>query len=174
MGVLAEFVRKEAEHLRGEAHQRETALGEWLRAIESLYEQLARWVNDADAGHHLLSVTPSRGHIRQEALLGVYEVPQFAIGFGGQFSLPLAEIVPRARYVMASIKPSGEDPRRADGMVDIKTGGVTSHYLFRRADPGGDRWFIRSVEQWNADTDYGTVDPLDRDRFEAAILSAVR
>ncbi len=174
MGVLAEFVRKEAEQLRGEVNRRAGNLKEWERAVAELNDQLRKWVAEADGGHQLLEAQPLEQFPRHESLLGEYRVPGLSITLGGKLTGRAADIVPRARYVMATIKPPGESPRRADGMVEIKSGSNPEYYLFRLADPSGDRWFIRGVTQWNADPEYGTVEPLTSDRFEAALLSVLR
>lgn len=115
--------------------------------------------------------------MRQETLLGIYNISGLQITIGGRFSGRSADVVPRARYVTAVIKPPGEEPRRADGMVEINSGGgLEYYYLFRLAghNSEADRWFIRSVAQWNSDPDYNRVDPLDQDRFEAAILQVLQ
>jgi hypothetical protein len=176
MGVLAEFVRKEAEHLRGESHRREAVLKEWLLAVAQLTDQLRQWVTDADGGIGLLQAEGGQQYTRQEAMLGVYTITSLSITLGGRFSGRWAEVLPRSRYVAAVIKPPGEEPRRADGMVEIRDGSTAEYYLFRLggSDPEHDRWFIRSVAEWNADPDYGHVDELTQDRFEAAILRILK
>jgi hypothetical protein len=83
-------------------------------------------------------------------------------------------VAPRARHVVATIKPPGKEPRRADGMAEIRDGSSAEYYLFRLKEPDGDRWYIQSVTRWNADPEYGHVEELDRDRFEAAILHILK
>lgn len=175
MGVLSEFVKKQAEYLRSQSARREEALQDWLKAIQSLNEQIAVWVKTADSGSGLLESRSVELH-RQEATLGAYSVPGLLITLGGRHSGRSAEIVPRARFVAARIKPSGESERRADGMVELKNGSTAEFYLFRLAGghPGADRWFIRSVDEWNSDPDYGKVHPLDQERFEAALLQVLQ
>src|SRR5262249_40849727 len=96
------------------------------------------------------------------------------ITLGGKHSARMAEIVPRARYTSAIIKPPGKEPRRADDMVEIKDGSSAEYYLFRLKDADSDHWYIQSVTQWNADPEYGKVEELDRDRFESAILRILK
>ncbi len=177
MGVLAEFVQNQAEFLRNQSKRREDALQDWLHAIKSLNQQLLSWVTKADGGIGLLEAHQTVELLRQEAVLGIYSVRGLQITIGGQFSGRSAEVIPRARYVTAIIKPPDEDSRRADGMVEIKSGGgLDYYYLFRLAgnNPDSDRWYIRSVADWNADQNYSRVDPLDQDRFEAAILKVLQ
>ena len=174
MGVLAEFVRKEADLIRTELNRREEAKKEWLNAIARLTDQLRQWVADADGGLGLLEAVGGRSCILQEPALGVYSVTALSITVGGLHSGRAAEVVPRARYVTAVIKPAEQAARRADGMVEIRDRSMARYYLFRLRSEEGDRWFIRSVAAWNADPSDNTVEPLDRDRFEAAMLQVLQ
>jgi hypothetical protein len=170
MGVLTEYVRKEAEQLKKEIHRREEASKEWTASINQLYGLLESWVRDADGGRGLLGARRMPRATLQEPRLGVYELDCLQIGIGSRF----AEIRPRGRYVVATIKPHGKGPRPVDGMVEIRDGGMADYYLFRLNDPDGDHWYIQSVARWNADPEYGNVEELDRDRFEAAILRILK
>ena len=176
MGVLTEFVKSEAAHLRGELDRRAGERERWQEAILRLNEQLSQWVKDADSNHGLLAVSPTIEFTRQEALLGVYSINGISVTLGGRLNGRSADVIPRARYVAASIKPPGEESRRADGMVEIKGDAGAEYYLFRRAEPSldQDRWFIQSADEWNSDTGYGRVDPLNRESFEAAILQILQ
>jgi hypothetical protein len=172
MGVLAEYLKTEAEQLRTELGQRKQAYEEWLESISKLYGLLKGWLRDADGGLHLITVHDGYTALVSEPRFGGYWVKKLTIelGVGGR----CAEVVPRARYVIATIQPPGQEPRRADGMAQILDGNSPAYYLFRRITPAGDEWFIRSVAEWNADKDYGRVEPLDPDRFEAVVLSILQ
>lgn len=177
MGVLTEYLKSEADQIRAEATRRKELLEGWLTAIDRLYDRLEEWLAEADSGLGLLGV--NRNTTRQligEPRLGNYDVYIMWVSLGGPLGNRDATIVPKARYVVASIKPHGEEPRRADGMVEIRSGSTPEYYLFRLAGPtvDEDRWFIRNVDQWNADPEYGKVEPLDRERFEAAILRVLQ
>jgi hypothetical protein len=165
MGPLAEYLKNEAEHLRTEAGKREEAKAEWLKALTQLYRLLDEWVVEADGGLRLLQRL-QKSQSCNEPRLGVYEINVLHIGLGNSW----VKVTPRARYVIANIRPPGQEPRRADGMVEIKSESSPEYYLFRKKTEGGDEWFIRNVDQWNSDPVPGTVEPLDRDRFEAALL----
>ncbi len=165
MGVLAEYVKKEAEQLKAEVGKQEAARTEWLSALQKLRQQLTEWVHAADGGLGLLR-TSSRLLTFHEPRLGVYETEVLGVRLGSRG----AEVVPRARHVVATIRPPGKEPLRADGMVEIRGGAVADYYLFRLVENGTDRWYIQSVGRWNSDPEYGLVDELDRDRFEQAIL----
>jgi hypothetical protein len=174
MGVLTEYVRKEAEQLQGELGRREESRKEWLEAFARLTDRMKEWVTAADGGLGLLEATGGQTYTRQEAALGVYTLTSLLITLGGQHSGRAAEVVPRARYTSATIKPPGKEARKADGMAEIRDGSSAEYYLFRLKEEGGDRWYIQSVTQWNADPEYGKVEELDRDRFEAAILRILK
>lgn len=171
MGVLTKYLDAEAEHLKAEEGQREQAVQEWVTALEALYAQIREWLIDADKNKGLLSVIPSEVS-EQEGRLGGYTAPAIRIKIAGRGRHPM--IVPRARYVVAAIRPPGKEQRRADGMVELRDGTTAEYYLFRWKTAAGDEWYIRNVTLWNADREYGTVEPLDRDRFEAAVLSILR
>jgi hypothetical protein len=176
MGVLAEYVRKEADHLRDEVAKRGTLLKDWLASIDRLFTELEGWVREADGGIGLLTTSRADGPMRQEYSLGAYHAPTLRVHLGGPLSGRSAQIVARSRHVAATVHPPGEAERRADGMVEIWDGGVATDYLFRLA--GGseepDRWFIRGVTAWNANPESREVEELTRERFEAAVLRVLK
>jgi hypothetical protein len=174
MGVLTEYVRKEAEHLKGELGRRDEAVKEWHGAFSLLVDDIRKWVAEADGGLGLLEAVGGESCTRQEPTLGVYTFAPLVVTLGGQRSGRRAEVVPRSRFTSAVIKPPGREPRRADGMVEIRDGSSAEYYLFRLKEEGSDKWFIRSVNAWNADPNDITVDPFDRDRFEAAMLRVLQ
>lgn len=171
MGVLANYLKTEADHLRAERNQQAAAVREWLTAIDQLYDQLEQWLTEADAGLGMLSVSRTVELIISEGGLGAYNVKCLSVDL---YHRPGVVIVPRARNVIATIRPPGKEPRRADGMVEIKDGAVAEYYLYRLKEENGDTWFIRDVARWNAGREPQTDEPLDRDRFEAAILRVLK
>jgi hypothetical protein len=170
MGKLAEYVRTEAEHLKADMHRRKEAVAEWKGAIDRLYKQLVGWIAEADGGHNLLAAHPERLAFVREPRLGSYEIQCLRIELGSRD----VEVAPRARHVVATIAPPGAEPRRADGMVELTDRGVAMHYMFRLIENGVDRWYIQSVGLWNIDAHRGSVEPLERDRFEAAVLDILQ
>lgn len=167
MGKLAEYLKSEAEQLRAEEGARKRAITEWQTAIRQLFGQLKEWLQSADEGENLLLIDDESTLLR-EPRLGLYESRYLTIGLrGGATS---AQVAPKARYVIASIKPPGRESRRADGMVSIGEGSNPTYYLFRWKTDSGDEWFIQSVANWGRPDRFEEVEPLDRDRFEAAIL----
>jgi len=180
MGVLTEYVRKEVDQIRAESARRKELLDEWLAAISKLYEQLEVWTLDADGGLGILGCNRSTTkQFISEPRLGNYEAQVMWITFGGAFGNRSAMLVPKSRFVSSVIQPPGSPSRRADGIVEISSGltnrtSVAEYYLFRLKADAGDEWFIRSVSAWNASPSDSTVEPLDRDRFEVAMLQVLQ
>ena len=175
MGVLAEYVRKEADQIRAEVARRKELLDEWLAAVGRLYDVLEGWVRDADGG---LGILGTNSHATKELIgeprLGHYDVNLMWVSFGGVLGNRDAFIVPKARYVTAVIQPPGREERRADGIVQIKDISTPHYYLFRWKGDTRDEWFIRNVNTWNATPGDNTVEPLDRDSFEASLLRVLQ
>lgn len=176
MGKLAEYLEREADQLRDEVRRREDEFNEWSAAVGRLNDQLGEWVVAADAGRNLLEVT--RG-VTRFPIAGPgpdYPIPGITITLGGRLGKRSVYVGPKARHIPTRIKPPGEEPRRADGVVEMKGGAGADAYLYRLAgnDRAGDRWFIRGLPLWDRDADYDAVEPLDRDRFESALLRALR
>lgn len=175
MGVLAEYVRKEAEHIRDERKRRAERLTEWTVAVAWLYARLEQWLQEADSGTGLLTATRPAELCREEYLLGGYSIPGLRITLGGADGR-WAELRPKARHVGEKIKIPGDGrERRADGLVELWNDRFATDYLFRLAGATveGDRWFIRDVDGWNTDPVFGRVEELTQDRFEAAALRAL-
>lgn len=172
MGVLTEYVRKEVDQIRAEMARRKELLDEWLTAISKLYDTLEGWLKEADSGVGILTTkrlkTPEEV---SEPRLGKYRADFLWVVFG---AARYASIVPKSRYVAAVIQPPGRELRRADGIVQINQLSTPEYYLFRWKAEVGDEWFIRSVNAWNATPGDNTVEPLDRDRFEAAMLRVLQ
>lgn len=175
MGVLAEYVRKEVDQLRAEGAKRKELLDEWLASVSKLFDQLEAWVAAADGGLGILGCNRSTTkEFISEPRLGNYDAHLMWIVLGGALGSRKAVIVPKARFVSAVIEPLGRQPRRADGIVEIRDRSTAEYYLFRWKGEGGDEWFIRSVNAWNMSPLDNAVEPLDRDRFEAAVLQVLQ
>ncbi len=175
MGVLTEYVRKEAEQIRAGIHTRQQQLDEWIVALGHLYDTLELWIRAADSGLGLLATTrESRGCTVRESRLGQYSAPVLSAFLGNTQSNRAAIILPQARYVAAIIQPPGREPKRADGIVRIEQYAVPEYFLFRSKTEAGDEWFIRSATEWETNRLDNTVEPLDRDHFEAALLRVLQ
>lgn len=173
MGVLAEYLKTEAGHIRTERQFRKDAVQEWNESLKRLYSTLTGWVQVADGGLGLIG-----GRVEQyrteEPKLGPYLCHKLVVLWGDELSgggIPVADVIPRARFVAATLKPVGREPRAADGMVEIRASRITTHYLFRWANP--DEWFICTHAEWQS-REFGAVHPLTAEAFEAAVLGAVQ
>jgi hypothetical protein len=165
MGKLRDLLKAEGERYRTERADRERALGEWTALLAGLFAQLDAWLKASDPDG-LLEVASETATIDDPAF-GEYRAPMRRITLGKTS----VEVVPRARYVIASIRPTGEQPVRAHGLVEIRTRGWASHNLYQL--PGG-RWYIFDRSRPLSGVDANPVEPLDAERFEAAIASQLR
>jgi hypothetical protein len=165
MGKLRELLATEAEKFKKEKEDRQRTLTEWRSQLDDLFKQLDGWLAASDP-EGLLDVTKEPVTINDPAL-GEYKAPSRRIVLGDKF----VEIVPRARYVLASICPHGSTKTvRAHGLVEIRTLAWASHELYQL--PSLD-WYIRNTSASLRESNYA-VEPLDADRFEAALASLLR
>lgn len=177
MGVLREYLAAEAERLRSERKARNESIREWEGSVRRLLAALTDWIEKADGGLGLINADLEEGQVVKEPRLGEYACPKLVIRTGDkqseEFFVTVAEVLPKARHVLADITPPGRDPRPADGVVEIREWGRPTHYLFRWKNPDGDEWFIRNDAVWN-NRSYESVQPLTPEAFESAVLSAVK
>ena len=165
MGPLAEYLKNEAETIRKEKGRRQAALKEWMDLLDGLFRQIDNWLAACDPDGLLDRTTDSIAI--SDPAIGEYEAPLRRIEVANK----LIEIVPKARYVAASIRPPGSDkPIRAHGLVELRESGITCYYLFQL--PGG-KWYIQNEARNLRESD-NAVDLLDAERFEAALTSLVR
>jgi hypothetical protein len=165
MGKLRELLTAEAEKFRSEKAKRQQALSEWLGLLNDLFAQIDAWLKASDP-EGLLEVVADTLPINDPAL-GEYKAPIRRITLGDKS----VEIVPRARYVIASILlPNTEKSVRAHGLVEIRSRGWASHNLYQL--PGG-YWYVFNRSQTLHEDD-NRVEPLDAERFEAALASLLR
>jgi hypothetical protein len=169
MGVLTEYLKTEAEQLQAEARKQEEAKAEWVSSIRRLHETLRQWAQEADGGRGLLRVTSDVVEI-SDPRLGVYSADVLCVSLRNR----AVRIGPLSRYALATIKPPGRELCPVDGMAVVKDGSAPEYYLFRIKGDEGDHWYIQNVTRWNSDPEYGNVEELDRDRFEAAILRILK
>ncbi len=165
MGKLRELLTTEGDKFRSEKTKRQQSLDEWSGLLKDLFVQIDSWLKASDPSE-LLEVAPDTLTINDPAL-GEYKAPARRITLGKTS----VEIVPRARYVIAAIQPPGEQPVRAHGLVEIRSRGWASHNLYQL--PGG-RWYIYDLSRNLSAVDANPVEPLDADRFEAALAGLLR
>lgn len=170
MSALTKFLKEEGERLRTALPERQTKLADWQRAVRELMAQLAAWVRDADPDK-LIEIDDSQSQRLVETGLGLYHAPRLALRLEAHHIW----VIPKARNVVAFVPaPDGSGERRADGLVvitDYPPAGdqfpAAVYNLYRVADPGGDRWFIRYATA-------GRADPLDRERFETVLVNMLQ
>lgn len=162
MGALATYLRSEAPALKDEVTNRKALLDDWKAAVAELIRQVRSWLAASDP-EGLLTVEETTAPVREPAL-GVYEAPALDVSLGRR----LLRVVPQARKVLATIRPTGEPERRADGLVELRDHtGEAGYYLFR----SNGQWFIQGASAWLTGLAKGEVEPLTGDRFELAALS---
>lgn len=165
MGKLRDLLKTEAGRFRDEKAKRQQALDEWLGLLSNLFAQIDTWLKASDP-EGLLEVSAEAVTIDDPAL-GEYKAPTRRIALGDNS----VEIVPRARYVIATlILPNSEQPVRAHGLVEIRSRGWGSHNLYQL--PGG-QWYIFNRSQPLSESG-NRVEPLDAEQFEAALASLLR
>lgn len=178
MGVLKDYLKAEADQLRSEQSKRKEAVEEWKKSLNDLFDQLSGWIAAADDGQGLISSHAQYEYMVEEPRLGAYWTRKLTVlmgAFDSGIAVRVAEVVPRARFVTATLRPAGRGTKPADGMVEIregKDGKIAGYYLFRWKNASGDEWFICSDAEWNS-RDFGDVHPLTAETFEAAVLSTV-
>lgn len=178
MGVLKDYLKAEADHLRSERQRRKEVVEEWKQSLDRLFFQLSDWITAADDGQGLIGSHAGHEYMVEEPRLGAYWTKKLTVlmgAFDSGIAVRVAEVVPRARFVVATLRPAGREPKPADGMVEIregKDGKIADYYLFRWRNSDGDEWFICSDAEWNS-RDFGNVHPLTAETFEAAVLSTV-
>ncbi|AMV23067.1 hypothetical protein VT84_01555 [Gemmata sp. SH-PL17] len=164
MGKLRDLLQTEADRYRNEKTKRQQALNEWLELLNSLFAQIDSWLKASDPDN-LLEIL-SDELVANDPALGEYKAPMRRITLGKTS----VEIVPRARYVIATIQPPNEQPVRAHGLVEIRSRGFATHNLYQL--PGG-LWYIFDRSS-PLSTGINAVEPLNADRFEAALASLLR
>lgn len=166
MGKLAEYLKSEADSIRKEKAKRQTALREWLEMLETLFRQIDEWLAASDP-EGLIDRSAATIEISDPAL-GIYKAPIRRITLGDRS----IEIVPVARYVaMVSIRPPGEKPVRAQGLVELRDPGGQRYNLFQ--SPGG-KWYIQHEPGPKSAMFDNDVAAFDAERFESALASLLR
>jgi len=162
MGKLTEYLRTEAATIREDRERRHAAVTEWLGILDELFSRIDLWL-DASDPDRLLERTACSVELWDPAL-GRYTGPSRHVGVGEK----TVEVVPKARYIAWPIRPPGADRVvRAHGLVELRDPAGSVVYLFEL--PGG-RWFIKA-DAGNLNVSENAVEPLDQDRFEAALAS---
>lgn len=162
MGVLAEYLKTEAEQLKAEKAKRRAVVREWVDSLNALYKQVQDWLAISDP-ENLIEKT-------------VEQVPGRELSFGSH-TVPVLRLTlvdrnvsfePIARYMAAMVRtPGAAAPVRVDGGVQLR-GLTRTCYLFRV----GGQWYVQKEFEnlWTAGND---VVPLDADRLEAVVRESL-
>lgn len=160
MGVLAEYLKAEAEQLKTEKVKRRAEVSEWVEALNNLFEQMQKWLVECDPDkliEHTIEHAPGR-----DLTLGEHKVPVFKLTLGNRSW----RFEPVARYMAATVRPPGQDkPVKVRGGVEFVGLGGRTCYLFLLPDG---KWYIQS-ENENLRVSGNDVVPLNADRFEAVV-----
>ena len=178
MGVLAKYLKSEATELQQGTRRRKETVEEWLTSIDALFEQLKQWLATADGGLGLLQSHTRDRILIQESKLGSYWCEKLTISMGEEPRgwVPIVEVVPRARHVLAEIVPAGSNGAaiRVDGHVEIRERNFTTMHLFRLKGYGEYEWYSVPAVNGN-DREYRPdAQPLTADTFESVVLSALK
>ena len=150
--TLREFLAK---NLPGDEIRRRKTRQEWIAAVDRLLKQLRDWVTDADASG-VIELEPLQFEKREQGL-GAYCVAGLGINFGERS----VKVVPVGRTVLANLGRHAEaGHQNAEGRVDI-TNGYLKYALYRK--------LTDNAEQWLAQREDSSLQPLDRERFEAIL-----
>jgi hypothetical protein len=170
MSTLTAFLKEEGRRLRAEAPMRESKKQDWIRAVSDLLTQLQSWVKEADTEGLIELETKQWPFPFREEGLGEYHLPYLRL----RLDTRSIAIKGKARNVVDRIRPPGvAQSRQADGVVVIGDSplkgqtGTTDYYLYRLTEPDGDHWYIRHPLEEE-------VKPLDRERFEAVLVSLLK
>ena len=163
MGVLAEFLRTESEHLKADKVHRREMLRDWLDSLNSLFQQIEVWLTSCDP----------------ESLIdrSIEQIPGPELAFG-DYRLPVLKLTlvdrsvsfePVARNLAAKARaPGQENATRVQGGVHVRGFGGSGCYLFRLAN---NEWYIQK-EFENLRVAGNDVVPLDSERFEVLVRKA--
>jgi hypothetical protein len=160
MGVLAEYLKTEADQLKAEKAKRRAVVRDWVGALNELYGQIQEWLTVCDPENLIeraVEQVPGR-----EPAFGAHQVPVLKLTLVDRS----VQFEPVARYMAAMVRPPGQDtPVRVEGGVQLRGLGGRACYLFRLPDG---KWYIQK-EFENLRTNGNDVVPLDADRFEAVV-----
>ena len=164
MGVLAVYLRTEAEQLKAEKVKRRAVVREWVDSLNDLYRQVQEWLTSCDPENLIdrtIEQTPGR-----ELAFGDYQVPVLKMTLVDRS----VRFEPVARFMAATVRPPGQDaPTRVQGGVQLRGLGGRTCYLFHLSDG---KWYIQK-EFENLRTSGNDIVLLDADRFEAVVRESL-
>ena len=154
---FAELLEKKAESYEIEAQQNKIIIADWTSAIRRLFDEIRGWLRDSDP-KSIVKLEDKTEEII-EPNVGRYSAPRLDIKAFGKW----VGIIPKAlKTIKAARPPRSSVPVRATGRLDI-TDEITRYVLYRFTNSGEDTWHIEGPDQ--------DLQPLDRGRFEEALMS---
>lgn len=161
--ALTDFLKEKAIEIKDSQKEKHGIIVEWKEAVQQLLDEIRVWLRDADPDG-LLSIEQDEWEVTEEKL-GRYSVPRLDIkGLGRSLA-----VIPKSRYVVATSLPNGTGKSvRGTGRVDLTwvDSEAKRYHLYRFPGDGSDIWMI--------DDRKSIPSPLNRERFEAALMSLLK
>lgn len=156
---LSDFLKLKAAQYAHEGEKNKRVIEEWQHAVARLFVTLERWLAAADPDQ---VIQHDRSEIEvTEPGLGRYRVSRLNIRAFGKW----VGLIPKARMTVKRAAPQQRGaPEEATGRVDI-TDEIRRYVLYRFAEGENEEWFMDDTAA-NSE-----LQPLDKDRFESALLS---
>jgi hypothetical protein len=158
---LSEFLHQKAAEYHQLNQRNQQVIHEWCFAVERLHSQMLDWLQQSDPK---MMIQPERSHVRiSEPDLGPYEIQRLTLRAFGKW----IGILPKARLSMKNAPPPQRSvPANAVGRMDI-TDEIRRYVLYRIQEGDECHWVIDDLTS-------AEPAPLDRPRFEEALLSYLR
>jgi hypothetical protein len=158
---LSDFLHKKAAEYNQMAQENQRVIQEWCSAVERLHNEILEWLAQSDPEG---IIQPERTQVKiSEPGLGQYQVQRLNLHAFGKW----IGILPKARLNMKNAPPPQKSvPANAVGRMDI-TDEVRRYVLYRIQNGEEYKWVIDDLTS-------SEPLPLDRPRFEEALLSYLR
>jgi hypothetical protein len=163
---LKDFLEKEVEEQGPASSERERLLSDWVSAVDRLVERLAGWLRANDT-KGVLRIEKTTREI-QERAVGRYTAPGLRVECFTRKSKSWREfcVEPVALFSIGSMVGDTLGESIHKGRVDL-TDGVHKYMLYRKPSEGADAWVMVDDRTYQPK-------PLDRESFEAVVLSLLR
>lgn len=169
MGVLADFIRKEAEELRKKQPERDRLVKEWTSAVALLLDQMEVWLKEADT-EGVLSIQREQ-HEGHDSKMGRYAIDGLYVTLGNR----TMRIKPAGRWhVGGATLPGAVTESKYEGRVDFCENTYGELHLYRVRPHGEDRWVFVHSGGYSLKPKPVMVEPLDQETFEGAVLRILR
>jgi hypothetical protein len=158
---LSEFLQKKAAEYSQLTAKNQQVIQEWRSAVERLHTEILEWLKESDPDGIIQS--ERRPVTISEPGLGPYPIMRLNLRAFGKW----VALLPKARLDMKNASPPQQRvPPNAAGRMDI-TDEIRRYVLYRIQDGEKYHWVIDDLTS-------GEPVPLDRARFEEALVSYLR